>query len=188
MKCFLALTILLILTACAAATESPPPTAVLSNTPPPTATSTDTPVPTITPSPTLSPTTTEILTTPDFEALPIAENFLFAPGSDPDCQLPCWQGLRVGESDREDVQRMFREVFGFNGEMDYPLEAYPYEDNPYLLLIMDYTPEDYPELIATGHSWFWENGTIFDIYLWLHQETDLLAGIYFAYSPPPGIM
>jgi hypothetical protein len=74
------LTTLLILTACTAATDSPTPTLA----PSPSATVTASPTATASPTPTLSPTATEILPTPDFETLPIAENFLFAPSSDPD--------------------------------------------------------------------------------------------------------
>jgi hypothetical protein len=70
-----------------------------------------TPIPGSTPTATVtsgpSSTHTPPVPTPDFLQLPFANNVLFAPAADPECQLPCWQGLRVGESNRDDIQAMF---------------------------------------------------------------------------------
>ncbi len=120
MKRLLIFATLLIFTACAAATVEPvAPTAAPTNTlqpsptlsPDPTLTAVPSPSPTI-PQPILSPFPTIPLTTPtpDFMDTHIVNEYLFAPSVDPDCQLPCWQGLRIGESTKEDVVRMFDEV------------------------------------------------------------------------------
>jgi len=64
----------------------------------------------------LTPTNVPILST---SALPdsVEDNFLLG-GNSPDCQLPCWNGLLIGESDQEDIQTTFDHVFGFNGAFD----------------------------------------------------------------------
>src|SRR5688572_322343 len=48
----------------------------------------------------------------------ILENILFET-PDPDCQLPCWQGLTVGVSKSNDIQYMFDTTLGFNGSIDF---------------------------------------------------------------------
>lgn len=79
------------LTATPQATETATPTCT------PTATTTHPPSPT--PEPTLPPTTG--IPAP---ALPgsMGTSFLLG-GNSPDCQLPCWNGLVIGESDTEDI-------------------------------------------------------------------------------------
>lgn len=81
-----------------------------------------TPTPTPTKRPSITPTSTRTpgpsptpAPTPRFGAGKVGNDFLF--GNQPDgCKLPCWQGLVIGESDAEDVQRMFEEAFDFGGK------------------------------------------------------------------------
>jgi hypothetical protein len=40
-------------------------------------------------------------------------------GFNDECAVPCWYGLKIGESDQEDVQSLFDNVFGFNGTIDF---------------------------------------------------------------------
>ena len=47
-------------------------------------------------------------------AEPILEDFFFG-GISVNCPLPCWNGLRVSESDLVNVQQVFDSVFGFDG-------------------------------------------------------------------------
>lgn len=115
----------LFLTACAAPITAPP-TAVPSDTPPPpTSTSTVTPPPTITPSPTSSPTATEITPTqipelvkldlppsPPYEETMLGYDLL-SNGTDETCELPCWFGLRPGETTLSDLEDFFNIQLGY---------------------------------------------------------------------------
>lgn len=106
---------------------------------------TSTPIPAVNPTDTLSPTAlltdTPVLPTP---ALPpdIAEDFFFT-GSYPGCQLPCWQGLVVGESGRDDIQAFFDTVLGFHGTREFGPESAPE-------LEYDLWP---PDIRASGYAW-----------------------------------
>jgi hypothetical protein len=94
-----------------------------------TAYTTDTPEVTIAPqaveetslpdTPTTQPTLTlsETVVPVPLPSLPdsVLEDFLFSRDFDPDCGLPCWQGLIVGEADRDDIQKTLDSVFGFDG-------------------------------------------------------------------------
>ncbi len=159
MKRLLILATLLILTACTAATVEPvTPTAVPSDTPLPTVS----PTPTRTPFPTWPPPSP----TPDFLDSPIANGFQFAPSTDPMCQLPCWQGLRVGESDKEDVLMMFDELLGIREG---------------LRVSTDIT--GFPDMEIIGYSWDLEDSernTIGSLALntSIDQETGILKGIH----------
>ena len=82
------------------------PTVVTSK---PTATSSPTVTATATPYPTSLPD----IPTPSLSHR-VLDNLIFG-GVSEDCQLPCWHGLRIGVSGRDDVQRMFNSVFGFSG-------------------------------------------------------------------------
>lgn len=161
------------LAACAA-----PPTAETEASPAPAPTLT--PSPTVASTPTFAPTSTPPLPTPDFLDSPVAGMYLLAPSEDPACQLPCWQGLRVGESNREDIQAMFDRVFGFNGTLDFfaasPIPANSI--NPFDLEI--------PGTQATGYIWLTEyNGyyPYYEVDPVVDKETGILQGIRFLYDP-----
>jgi hypothetical protein len=105
------------------ATQQPPELA-------PTATSkavsTPTPRPTLTSQPTRPPTQTPT-PTPDVPPPALSDtlltnDFFFGPGSVPGCELPCWQGLVVGESGRAEIQAMYDTVLGFNGTRQFILD------------------------------------------------------------------
>jgi hypothetical protein len=53
--------------------------------------------------------------------LNVADDYFFAISEDPDCRLPCWQGLRVGESEESDVLQRFDDVFGYLSFSPAPL-------------------------------------------------------------------
>ncbi len=192
---------LLILTACTApitATPSPSPTATLT-TSPPTSTSTAIPTPTTTPSPTVyaSPTfpvfpTATITPTPtEYGRLPptpahflylyLSRDFLFGPSNDPTCQLPCWQGLRVGESNRQDIQGVLDTVFQFNGTVDH------FKDNPLDELTILVLTSDLPGTEAVGYEWVdtskEDNNSSFVTYFIVDESSGILQGINFGYYP-----
>ncbi len=111
---FAALGILAFLTMLAPAFEPPPvtPTAAPSDTPTPTPTATPTaisPTPTVTE--TLQPMTPTL--TPEFFNPNPGGDVFFTP-YDGECELPCWQGLRVGESDVAAIQLMLNRVFSLD--------------------------------------------------------------------------
>ncbi len=170
MKRILILTSLLIFTGCTAATGSPTATPSPSRVPP----VTFTPVPTITTSPTstISPTASEIIPTPDLMDSPIVDGVLLSPHPAPDCQLPCWQGLRVGESDRDDIQTMFDEVFGFRGTRAF------FKDPTLLAPI--WIP-DVPGTQADGYEWEFTD-VHFDVVTVIDQNSGILQGIRLIYS------
>ncbi len=79
-------------------------------------TATPTPTPTLTPFPTSTPVIgTPIVPTP---GLPLAsENYFplgdfFFAGQSADCQFPCWNGLRPGESTPEETQQVLKSLLG----------------------------------------------------------------------------
>jgi hypothetical protein len=88
--------------------------------PSPTATSTITPTATITPRPTRTsiPTETPVLPTPAYSDWTLPDDFLLG-AQTADCQLPCWQGLWMGESGPDEIQRMFETTFGFSSQHDF---------------------------------------------------------------------
>ncbi len=105
MKRFLALTTLLILTACTAATVEPvTSTIVPSDTPPPTASPTIPPTPTGVPTSTSTPTLTPLPPTLEPAIWDIEHDYLDSEPTFPGCELPCWQGLKLGESTQDNVQ------------------------------------------------------------------------------------
>jgi hypothetical protein len=129
-------------------------------------------VPTSTPPPTIQSTPTEILPTPDFIDSPLVDGFLISPSLDSDCQLPCWHGLRVGESDREDVQRMFDETLGFNGMLDFFTEHRLPE------VTISTFHLDLPGTQATGHEWAAPPmAGFFGLYMLVDEDTGILQGI-----------
>jgi hypothetical protein len=112
---------------------------------------------------------------------PIAGDFFFTPSADPDCVLPCWQGLRVGESGRDDVRRVFDEVFGFNGMLDFFSEDYL----RYVEKSDDaaWSTQNLPDLYPTGYRWIFPRSD-FVMTFWLDQNTDLLEGMSFYWQLP----
>lgn len=71
--------------------------------------------------------TVYVTPTPTFTGTPlpprsewkITDDFLFGPSLFPDCELPCWQGLTVGVSGREDIQLMFQTIFNFSESPEF---------------------------------------------------------------------
>jgi hypothetical protein len=121
---------------------------------------TDTPSPTrfFPPTPTLSPALLEAL---------------FFGGKSEDCQLPCWEGLSIGESTPEDVQSVFDRIFGVNG--------YLYDTSDWANNLPEYTemaefwrfePED------TSSSYVGK----FYVLAWVDSESQLLEGLQFNFS------
>jgi hypothetical protein len=149
--------------------------------------STATSLPTLTPSPTVTsiprtdtphPTRDPTVPTPILPAS-VSEDFFFG-GNTPDCQLPCWNGLIVGESDCEDVQAVFVEVFGFDEVYD------PFAELPPSYTIPGH-PEHQPNLppgfAVGGHRWGSENPTYgLDIMPWVEEETCTLMGLEFRWG------
>jgi hypothetical protein len=128
----------------------------------------------LTPTDELTGTPATVFLTPDFS--PIAPGFLLA--ETPDCQLPCWQGLRVGISNRKDVQAMFDTVFGFDGQIDV------FQENRQLL--------DSYELYGTeagGHLWWVPEiseepeGANFGLYFLVDKQSGILQGIQIVNAP-----
>jgi hypothetical protein len=142
MKRILILVSLLILTACTAATGSPTPTPSPSPAPP----VTFTPMPTNTPSPTVTSTPADGI--PD---APIFNGYLLTPYDDPECQLPCWQGLVIGESGRDDVQETFARLTQVDG-YDF-FEDFEVEDHTNLWI-----PDSISLDRAAGFEWYREPG------------------------------
>ncbi len=175
MKRVLILITLLILTACAAVdspTPSPSPTATATLTPSATATpsATSTPTVTLTPSNTPPPTDTPTITaTPEFHNPNPGGDIFFTPYDDEDCQLPCWQGLRIGESTIDDVQVMFDRVFGLTvSEESYKNSP----DNP----VGEYEVEGTK---IAKHFWELPGYAFFRIDVLLDRETNILQGLHF---------
>jgi len=131
--------------------------------------------------------TRQLATNPDsydskFFQTPLANDILFAPSKDPDCLLPCWQGLRVGISNREDVETMFQEVFqvGLDGSVFAPIEV---SYSKY------YDSADVPGTQVGGHTWHSlppqrtphtdvaQAGSLLGVYVRVDRDTGLLRGI-----------
>jgi hypothetical protein len=129
-----------------------------------------TPRPSRTPAPTDSPLPSPLPPTPDVLDTPIADGFLLAPSQDPACELPCWQGLRVGVSDREDVQAMFDEVLGFNGSLDVFRDRLMHE------VLLEAWGLDFPTMQPGGYSWEED----FGLYVLVVENTGTLKGIQIA--------
>jgi hypothetical protein len=77
-------------------------TAILTETPLPTAVITKTPYP----------STPVSQQNPDITHGLLANGLLFS--EDATCRLPCWYGLRVGQSNVEEIQNTFRQIFGLS--------------------------------------------------------------------------
>jgi hypothetical protein len=115
-------------------------------------------------------TQTPILPTPALEDSEIAEDILFS-NSGVGCQLPCWQNLKIGISNRYDVQDTFDRVFGFHGMQDF-FNPIPAGDE----ILFD--PLDLPNLYYTGHIWRHRNN-MFMITAWITKSQDTLYAMEF---------
>lgn len=115
------------------------------------------------------PTNTPYYTPPPFSAVSISDDFFFE-GLDLDCPLPCWQGLMVGESGRDEIQHVFDTVFAFNGTRDFLPE--------------NVQGRTVPGIYGTGWSWITneEADQHFGIGVWVDEESYLLRGIHFDWS------
>ena len=123
-------------------------------------TATELPPPTVTPGPSPTP-----LPTPPVPAAIASKDFLFG-SEDSDCRLPCWQGLIVGQSGREDIQLFFDTVFGFNGTREFFPEG-------------ETGDSTIPGLALTGHGWNLnaEPYEGFGTRVWADEETYILEGL-----------
>lgn len=139
----------------------------------PTHTPSNTPAPSLTPNPTntAGPSPTPI-PTPAFGSAGVGNDFLF--GNQPDdCELPCWQRLRVGQSDADDIQRMFETAFGFSEFQD---------------MVGDTAESsDVPGMIAVTQVWTMVTPTpktSFYVSVWLGKDAQIVEAIeLFANSP-----
>src|SRR5690348_137242 len=57
--------------------------------------------------------------TPDFMGSALQDGFLFTQSNTGACKLPCWRGLRIGQSTKEDVQIAFDNVFPSKHDIDF---------------------------------------------------------------------
>lgn len=141
------------------------PTATATSTSMPTATLIETPssTPTVTLSPSPFPTPAP---TPIFGSARVGNDFLF--GNQPEgCELPCWQGLVVGESDAQDVQKMFETAFGFSGISNLP-PGRAFDD------------ADEPDLLLLPQQWsFGDSGDTFAVVAWVQKASLVLEAVHF---------
>jgi len=124
-------------------------------------------------------TTVEPSAAPVFSPPPlpssVESDFLFG-GNSPECPLPCWNGLIVGESGREEIQAVFDDVFGFNGAYDLFAEPPPpYYSSP---------TYDLDGLRVVGYEW--ARGGVdslrLAIHLWVEEDTSTLREIAFQWG------
>jgi hypothetical protein len=113
--------------------------------------------------------------TPSVSKWRITDDVLFGPSLEPGCELPCWQGLVIGESEPQDIEAVFDEVFGFNGNHEFFSESRPRDTNNSLGL---------PGVYAASYHWIFREQTIehplqaFAIIFWLDSDTDTLLAIH----------
>ncbi len=155
-----------------------PPTPTPSVTPTATATAAPTLAPSPTPSltPTLLPTRTPIPTRiPPGEFVYPEDDYLFI--EDAECLLPCWHGLRIGESDLAAFHRVAREALGF-GSND-------------VILSEEFIPSKYglPKegIQTTGYSLRFSSGGGFWASVVTDEEADLLRAVILDQYEPTGI-
>lgn len=159
----------LLMVGCVTSTEVATPTAVNSVEPTATVTSATTPSPEPTSIPTLNPA----LPTPDFTQSRIADQYLLAP-SDVDCQLPCWQGLRVGVSTRQDVLDTLNSLFEFGGYVDF------FDDNVTNLDLLAEASLEIEGVEGGGYSWATqEQEANFSLLAAVDVERGVLRGLQF---------
>lgn len=142
------------------------PTTTVAPTSTPIAILTETPSATPTATPTVGPSPTSI-PTPAFGSSRVGNDFLF--GNQPEgCELPCWQGLVVGESDTHDVQQAFETAFGFSGMSDLPMEK-AFTDS-----------QGKPDLLVLPQQWFFgDSGDTFFVGARVQKDSLMLQMIQF---------
>ncbi|NDJ54241.1 MAG: hypothetical protein GYB68_14315 [Chloroflexi bacterium] len=133
------------------------------------------------PSPSQTPTTFPLDPPParDFFDTAVADDFLFSPTDVANCNLPCWQGLRVGASSTQAVQAVFSDQLGLG-----PLDLI--RDNPVRgrYNYRDDVPEAIPPdgYLITGQEWrFFGPDLDFAAYALLNLSTDRLASLSFVW-------
>lgn len=155
-----------------ASDTAPPPTVTITSSLTATATATNTPL--------SAPTATVLRSRDDLPPGPTPSlpedfdfrEFLFA---DNPCQLPCWQGLVIGESTADDVQQVFDDTLGFDGAIDF------FEPGAFLhrggsLMVLGHIPEG---LYLIGYSWTLPHDEgIFTVAAVLDRD-DILVGLEF---------
>ncbi len=168
----------LLLSACqvqATATPSPAPM------PSETATRSPAPVPSPSPTPEPSPTATATpIPTPLFPASQVARGLILSTGTSATCELPCWHGLRIGESTRSDVEQVFADLL--STAEGYDLFSPPTEEDPLLAKLLDVEGA-----YGGGHNWYLEDergmaGTYY-LYAFISEDTGLLVGIIEVMKP-----
>jgi hypothetical protein len=167
----------LLLSACQVqATVTPSPAPMPSET----ATRSPTPVPSSEPSPSPTPepsptATATPIPTPPFPASQVAHSLFLSTGTSATCELPCWHGLRIGESTRGDVEQVFADLL--STAEGYDFFSPPTEENPRLAELLDIVEGAY------GGAQYWyledEKGVAGSYYLYafISEDTGLLVGI-----------
>lgn len=108
--------------------------------------------------------------TPNYSTSLMVDDFIFTQVV-PGCELPCWNGIRIGESGSEDLDIMFEKVFGF-----VPLNGDVFEPSPFI------------GLRATQYYWLFDPpNPIRDIFfLLVVQDNDqVVRGIRLTWSYAP---
>lgn len=126
-----------------------------------------------TPTPNLNEATE--LPTPGFPVEEVSRSLLLSTGHSASCQLPCWHGLQVGESNKEDMREVFEQLF--NAAPGYDFFAPP-EDPDYLLAKLI----SVEGATAGGHNWYFEDpetgvAGVYYLYAYLSQDGDSLLAI-----------
>jgi hypothetical protein len=122
---------------------------------------------------TVLPTSTPIGPTP---VLPLSTDTdfflddLFFGSAAPNCQLPCWQGLVVGQSSMADVQRMFDTTFDFQGKVDFA-QNNPLQDKNEVAYFKNISSVFY-----TGYIWKYPNSQIYVVAL-VNSNMNILDGL-----------
>jgi hypothetical protein len=131
------------------------------------ATPTPTPLPAETP--TVDPSATLIFPESD-----VANSLILSTGSSPDCQLPCWHGLRVGISERSSIEHVFRELLGASEDYDFFVNRL--NEGSSIAEFLD-VPVNY----VGGYNWHLprlEGGQAsYYLYAEFSQDTNILTGI-----------
>lgn len=153
---------------------SPTPTILPMSTATPSTEPTPTPSPIPTVEPTLIPTLDPGLPTPDFMQSAIADGYILAT-SGLDCQLPCWQGLQVGTSTRQDVLDVFNALFGFGSYVDFFDVNVAQRDGYSKALLY------IPGMDGGGYMWMSQE-TIFALFAVVDKKTNVLKGLLFQHS------
>jgi hypothetical protein len=172
-----ALAMNLLLSACRVqATTTPSPAPAPSETATRSPTPASSPEPSLSPTPESSPTATATpIPTPPFPASQVAHGLILSTGTSATCELPCWHGLRIGESARDDVEHVFMRLLGVEDGLD--LFSPPIEEDLVLANILDVEG-----VCGGGHNWHFEDpetGVAAGYYLYavVDEDTGLLVGI-----------